>query len=347
MKTTIAVCAGLAVLAGAAHAQDAGAPITVTRDNFVRAESDMYMAGQVKDGGLGKLQHRREPVSVDKQPVIRSNRDTLYSSGVFDLDAGPVTVVMPDAQGRFMSLMTVSEDHYVTPATYKGGTYTFDKDKIGTRYVLVAVRTLVDPKDPKDVAAVHTLQDAIKVSQPATGSFETPNWDPVSQKQVREDLLRLGAARGDSKRAFGTKAEVDPEEHLIGTAMGWGANPPSDATYLMRTPTANDGKTVHKLVVKDVPVDGFWSISVYNGDGYFVKNEYDAYSLNNVTAAKEGDGSVAVQFGGCDGKVANCLPIMAGWNYTVRLYRPRAAILDGKWTFPEAQPVPVTARSAP
>jgi hypothetical protein len=28
----------------------------------------------------------------------------------------------------------------------------------------------------------------------------------------------------------------------------------------------------------------------------------------------------------------------AGWNYTVRLYRPRAEILDGTWTFPQAQP---------
>jgi hypothetical protein len=46
-----------------------------------------------------------------------------------------------------------------------------------------------------------------------------------------------------------------------------------------------------------------------------------------------------MQFGGCDGKIPNCLPIMYGWNYTVRLYRPRAQILTGTWKFPEAQPV--------
>jgi hypothetical protein len=48
---------------------------------------------------------------------------------------------------------------------------------------------------------------------------------------------------------------------------------------------------------------------------------------------------MTVQFGGCDGKVSNCLPIMPGWNYTVRLYRPRAEILSGKWKFPEPKPV--------
>ena len=126
--------------------------------------------------------------------------------------------------------------------------------------------------------------------------------------------------------------------HLIGTAAGWGGNPDKDATYLNVTPAKNDGTTVYKLNVKDVPVDGFWSVSVYNAEGYFEKNPYDAYSLNNITAKKSADGSIAIQFGGCDGKIPNCLPIMKGWNYTVRLYRPRAEILNGKWKFPEPQP---------
>jgi hypothetical protein len=70
--------------------------------------------------------------------------------------------------------------------------------------------------------------------------------------------------------------------------------------------------------VKDVPVDGFWSVSVYNAEGYFQSNEYNTYSLNNITAKGREDGSITIQFGGCDGKIANCLPIMRDWNYTVR-----------------------------
>jgi hypothetical protein len=58
-----------------------------------------------------------------------------------------------------------------------------------------------------------------------------------------------------------------------------------------------------------------------------------------LTAKKDTDGSVSVQFGGCEGKVPNCLPIMPGWNYIVRLYRPRAPILDGTYKFPEPQRV--------
>jgi hypothetical protein len=131
---------------------------------------------------------------------------------------------------------------------------------------------------------------------------------------------------------------VDPVRHLIVTATGWGLNPDKDAMYLNVVPSKNDGTTIYKLRVKDVPVDGFWSVSVYNAEGYFVKNASDAYTFNNITAKKDADGSVTIQFGGCDGKVENCLPITKGWNYMVRLYRPRKEILDGTWKFPKAQP---------
>jgi hypothetical protein len=157
-----------------------------------------------------------------------------------------------------------------------------------------------------------------------------PNWDQASQKKVRDALLVLATTIPDFKGAFGTKAQVDPIRHLIGTAAGWGGNPDKDATYLNVTPANNDGKTVYRLVVKNVPVNGFWSVSLYDAKGYYEPNPDNAYTVNNITAKKADDGSVAIQFGGCDGKIANCLPIMAGWNYTVRLYRPRAEILNGK-----------------
>jgi hypothetical protein len=85
--------------------------------------------------------------------------------------------------------------------------------------------------------------------------------------------------------------------------------------------------------VRDVPVEGFWSITVYNADGYLEPNDRNAYSVNNITAAANDDGSVTVHFGGDDDR-PNLLPIMDDWNYTVRLYRPRPEILDGTWTFP-------------
>ena len=345
MATKLAVIVLTLALAGAgaAHAQTAsGDTVPVTADNFTRAETDTYFANIVKSaGGVGKFFHRREIEPIEDQIVIRGNRDTIYSAAVFDLDAGPVTVTLPDAGKRFMSMIVIDEDQY-TPAVYYGaGSHTFTREQIGTRYLMLALRTFVDPNDPADIEKVHALQDAVEVEQPGgPGTFEIPNWDPVSHKKVRDALLVLYATLPDQNRMFGTKEQVDPVRRLIGSAGGWGGNPDSEAKYLNVNPSRNDGKTVYKLTVaSDVPVDGFWSITVYDAEGRLQKNEYDAYSVNNITAQKSGDGSVDVQFGGCDGKIPNCLPIMPGWNYMVRLYRPHAQILDGTWKFPEAEPV--------
>lgn len=152
-----------------------GDGIPVTPDNFVRAESDMYFSGVVKNGGFGKFDHTRDPAPLDKQTVIRLNRDTLYSSAVFDLDAGPVTITLPNPGKRFMSLQIIDEDQYTHAVHYGGGSYSLNKKDIGTRYVVVAVRTLVDPSDPADLRQVHALQHAMKVDQPGgPGAFQIP-----------------------------------------------------------------------------------------------------------------------------------------------------------------------------
>ena len=314
--------------------------VLVTPDNFRRAETDLYFSRFVKDGGLGKFVHNREPTPIDDQDVVRMNRDTLYSMAVFDLDAGPVTIRLPDSGKRFMSLQVWDEDEYCPLVAYSGGKYVMTREKIGTRYAGVGVRILADPANRADIKEVQALQDAIKVDQKSPGRFETPQWDLDSQKRVREALEMLGKTTTDFQHAFGSKDEVDPVRHLIGAAVGWGGNPEKDAIYLNVTPKQNDGKTAYRMhVPADVPVDGFWSISVYNKDGYFEKNASDAYSVNNIIAAKNADGSVDVQFGGCSGNQPNCVPITPGWNMIVRLYRPRKDIIEGRWKFPEATPV--------
>ena len=330
--------AGLAAaLALPAFAQSAAPKVTV--DNFVRAESDMYIANLAKEGGLGKLMHRRQPASIDNQTVIRLNRDTLYTFAIFDLDAGPVEITMPDAGGRFMSLQVINQDHYTPSVYYGAGRRQLTRENVGTRYVVAGIRTLVDPADPKDIAEVHALQDRITVAQKGTGSLDMPAWDAGSHKKVRDALLSLAATQPDFREAFGTREAVNPIHHLLGTAAGWGGNPDKDAVYLSVAPERNDGRTVYRLDVKDVPVDGFWSVSVYNAKGYYEKNAAGAYTVNNITAKKAADGSVPIQFGGCDGKAPNCIPTVDGWNYTVRLYRPRAEVLERRWQFPAPQPV--------
>lgn len=261
------------------------------------------------------------------------------SADVFDLDAGPVTVTLPDARNRFLSMQVINQDHFTPLVVYDGGKHTLNREQIGMRYVFTAIRILADPNDPQDIAEAVRLQDAIRVEQPGgPGEFEAPAWDPGSQKTVRDALNVLADTLQDKNRMFGAKGEVDPVRHLLGAASGWGGNPDKDAVYLNVVPKQNDGKTPYTLTLEDVPVDEFWSISVYNKDGSFEKNEQNAYTVNNITAQRNADGSVTVHFGG-DQTATNYLPITPGWNYLLRLYRPRTQILDGSWTPPRPRPV--------
>jgi hypothetical protein len=331
-----------AVLPAVAQGTAGSAPtIAVTADNYIRAETDTTFAAVARRGALGRFTHRREMLPLDKQVVSRTNRDTLYSTAVFDLAAGPVSITLPDAGRRYLAMQAIDEDHYTRAVAYSAGTYTFDQAQIGTRYLLVAIRILANPADTSDMDAARALQDRVKISQKSSGILELPSWDPAGLKKVRDALLVLNTTLRDSRGMFGSRDEVEPVRHMIGTAMAWGGNPARDAIYIPVTPARNDATTVHRMTVAKVPVDGFWSISVYNADGYFQPNSRQAYSLNNLTAKPNADGTVTIQFGGCDAtNVVNCLPVTPGWNYMVRLYRPHADVLSGKWIFPEARPVP-------
>ncbi|PRX32365.1 uncharacterized protein DUF1214 [Paraburkholderia sp. BL18I3N2] len=342
MKPLRAVaCAMLIASLPNVHAQTVkSAPIRVTVDNFPRSESDRYFSLTVKRGGFGKFFHGREFVPVGGKTVVRPNRDTLYSSAVFDLDAGPVTVTLPDAGARYMSLAVLDEDGHVFGVYHGGDSHTFNRKDIGTRYVLLGVRTLVDPDKSDDAKQAWALQDAIRVEQPnGPGRFEVPGWDTASQDNIRKLLIALGTTIPNSRRMFGTAAEVDPVRHLIGSAIAWGGIPEKDAYYQLVTPERNDGTTAYRLDMSNVPVDAFWSVTVYDAAGDLHPNPDNAYSINSLTAKKSPGGSTTIRFGDCTASATNCIAIMPGWNYMVRFYRPRIEILDGKWTLPEAKPI--------
>ena len=160
----------------------------VNVDNFVRAETDrMFAALSQRAGGTNRWDHSRQPVAIEDQTVIRSNRDTLYSIAIVDISNG-ATVTIPDAA----------------------------------------------------------------------------------------------------------------------TAAGWGGLPDHEAFYVNVDPQLPVGD--YELTVRDVPVDAFWSVSIYNADGYFEPNDRNAYSLNSITAVPNDDGSVTIHFGTCDDDRPNCLP---------------------------------------
>ncbi len=132
---------------------------------------------------------------------------------------------------------------------------------------------------------------------------------------------------------------MDPLDHLVGAIAGWGGQPSRTAVGVIDSVETNDGETPYMVTVRDVPVDAFWSITVYDAAGYLAPNDLGRNSYNQTSATPNADGSYTIHFGGCDDERINCIPITPGWNYTIRLYQPRAEILDGSWKFPEITPI--------
>ncbi|WP_377191412.1 DUF1214 domain-containing protein [Ruegeria meonggei] len=311
-------------------------PVTIS--NFVRAATDNELKTYDRlAGGVNQFFHFKEPTPIDNQPTIRMNRDTLYSVAVIDISKG-ATLTLPDVGDRYMTTMVVNQNHFINEVFDGGGVFQLDMDTFDTPYVLVFMRILVDAESPEDIAAVNTIQDGFTIEAASATPFEMPNYDTESFAAVRQAAIELGRFATDSVRTFGTADHVDPLRHFLGTAVGFGGLPEEEAFYLNIEPGLPLGEYSIQ-VPADVPVNAFWSVSLYNADGFFELNSLDAYVINSVSGTRNDDGSVTVHFGGCDDGRANCLPIMDGWNYAVRLYQPGPDVIDGNWAFPNVQPV--------
>ena len=308
------------------------AAVPVNVDNFVRAETARMFNGTLGlTSGVNKFVHLREPTPIDQQTVIRMNRDTLYSGAIVDISEG-ADLTLPDSKGRYMTVMVVNEDHFVNSVLSGEGTYKLGMSDHGSEYVNLSVRTFVDPSNPEDVAEVNALQDAIELRASSARPYTHPLYDADSLDTTREALLKLAEGVPDTRGMFGKRKDVDPIRHLIGTAMGWGGLPETEAYYYSESEPRPIGR--YTFTFRDVPVDAFWSLTVYNRDGYFEANPYDSFGKNSVTAVADADGVVRLNLAPEDDGSPNFVYIMDGWNYAIRLYKPRPQVLDGTWRPP-------------
>jgi len=308
--------------------------IPVNVQNFNRAETDLMFSRLALPHGVGQWNHTLEVTPLDDQPVIRQNRDTLYSMTILDVRED-VTLTLPDSGGRYISAFVINQDHYGQAILSEPSDHVLTRELVGTDYAGVIVRILVDPTDADDVAEVNRLQKALRLTGGGSGNYPMPDYDEAAHTETRSAILEL--ARGVSKydHAFGTQDEVDPILHLLGTASGWGGLPEYEATYI--SVDENLPVDEYRLRLKDIPVDAFWSVSLYNAAGYFEENSLGVNSINSLTATPDADGGVTIRFGVHLDDAANALPIMPGWNYVLRLYRPHPAVLEGSWAAPRPE----------
>jgi hypothetical protein len=311
-------------------------PVKVTPETYIRAETDRQFGEIVQmAGGINRFYHFRSPTPLDKQNVVRMNRDTLYSMGVVDTSKGATITVPELPKDRYASVYLVDNDHYCPFVIYTAGTHELPKD---TKYLGIGIRIQVfNPKDADEVTLVNKLQDQFVIKANNADPLPEFKWDRQSLKTLTTQYEKDSAKYSSWKGMQGPRGKVDEKTRHIAAAAAWGLFPEWDATYLNYS-GGHDPKVGHKATYKVPDNKAFWSILIYGNDG-FIKSENSLVNSSNVKLNP--DGTFTVYFGSKElcGDVPNRLDVTEGWNFLMRVYRPGASVLDGTYNLPKPEPI--------
>jgi hypothetical protein len=308
----------------------------VTDENYGLAESEIIFADYVDKiaaatgtNGVGEWLHIREGADPKDRTIVRINFDTVYSWIVLDLTE-PVTLTMPETDGRYQSAWIITDEHYNPMAFVEPGTYTLTQENVGRRYAMLLMRTQVNVMDPDDLAIVHSLQDQLKIEQKDKGSYApSGNWDMDEVLAMRAKYQKIAQDEGISSEVmFGKKGQVPLKEHNAGTAVGWGGLTAERTVYPIIYPETTEPQVLN---LKDVPAGAFWSVTVYDAEGY---PQGDSYNINSAFAVADKDGSYTIRFGG-DKDAVNYMDVFKGWNIVLRIYEPTESYFNGEWVVPQ------------
>ena len=313
----------------------------VTKANYAFAETEVILADYVRkiakgtcSDGVGVFFHQKTAQDPKERSILRPNFDTLYSFAVLDLNT-PATVELPDTD-RYQILEVVDDEHWIPLISDKPGRYSLTKESMGSRYVFAFVRTQVNMQDPEDLKQAAAVQDQIRLEQSEKGSFVVGHkYDMKQILALRADYNARRQPEGiTSEMAFGKKGQISPEMRNFGVAIGWGGLPKEGAVYPF--PKVVNSTEPQTLTLKDVPIDprAFWSVTVYDKDGFSVG---ESYNINSAFAKQNAQGEYVIHLGG-DKNQDNYLDIYPGWNAAIRIYSPTKAYFDGSWTPPQFQP---------
>ena len=302
--------------ANESEVSDKSSPILVTEDNFPQAYTNLRFDAIIKQaGGINTFKEMGvAPSDPSKQFVVRMNRDTYYSTSVFDMTGG-VYLTIPDTD-KYISIQVVDENHETQPMIYGPGRH---KLTAKTKYAFIAVRTL-DDQARKNLKAEASSSDPFKVKK----------WDDESFKKVAAAGNTIFSKGYDQSKAFSnTESGQTTYWNYVGAAGGWGGAMVVDNIYQPSQYMSSDG--CYEMTFADPEARDFWSATVYNGDGYMFNDV--AHISSEMNPEKNSDGTYTLRYG-CDGEPNN-IPIREGndtgkFNVLMRHYGPSEMVSNDK-----------------
>ncbi|MFV0555313.1 MAG: DUF1214 domain-containing protein [Mangrovibacterium sp.] len=312
-------------------------PLTVTSENYCRAETDQTFTYYSKLAPINKFFHYKQLTPLDNQGVVRMNRDCVYSGGLIDTKGGATLTVPAMPDNRYMSVMLTDNDMYVPEIYHEAGTYNLPED---TRYLFAVIRIqILDPTDAEELQMVNALQEQFTINATNAEPFVAPNWDKASLKKLH-DQYNAEFAKFDKypDEWSGKRGEVNDETRKLAVAGAWGLFPNKEATYINYDGGNLSGDAAYVATYRVPENNAFWSITVYGVDG---KMQKENCILNETNGVKNADGTYTVYFGSAEKcpNAKNRLDITDGWNFLMRVYLPGAEVLEDRYVLPEVQVV--------
>jgi len=298
--------------------------VVITNDNFIHADSTRAFFKELDqtNGKMNVVRPVRELTNTDNQDVIRMNEDTLYTRILLDVKGG-ATISTKDYEG-FQNINVIDVHHSQIATLTGAGTLKVDETMLTEgQHVYVIVRTGLLRKLPKAemMAKGHQAQDEISITFKSSEPFvPSVDYDFATLDVVKYKILKAFAVNpksGAAENGLGTVKERDPDSARVVIAIGWGALSGIDAAY-----AAFSGyKERVSFTITDTPNSkdtGFFSVTIYNADGYIATMNY-AINSDNMIANK--DGSYTITF------LASGEPVKEGEQNIVRT--PRGKLWTG------------------
>lgn len=294
--------------------------------------------------GLSNFHHFGELANKDTRWVVSPSIDHIYSMGVVDTSE-PFTIVLPENDGKLVTLHLQDMNH--TQPFYKvgAGTYHFTPEMFDTQYILVGLRFATDGSEENVRRITEQLHSQVEIIGGGTDLAGLPKPDTEAMQKVRAALMAEYDKLEDTYDTVQYRIQDVPNwEKMTYTVAGaFGLSTPDTAMYPPYALKNAKGGQCYQATYEAPQTTnemGYYSITVYNAEGYLMANEYNIVSTNQGMTHNE-DGTFTVVFGGMDckkhtqGNKANfAYTPEDNWSFLMRVYQPNVGSMH-QYTLPE------------
>ena len=301
----------------------------VTDYAYKVSETDFNIKRSLAKAAINDWAHQSDVNNVETQQVIRENQDVVYSSAVVDVREG-ATLSVPEGD-TYHIIQIIDQQNYIVDVVYPGKSLTITPENLTYgNYVYLNMRIRKLPDGDGGIEATHKLQRMAKIEARSAVPYTTPDIviDQAKMEAIRMALIKDVQAGKvpDTTQAVGGPYQTNPQDHLYGTAYGWGGLSVEHAAYLPidnRT-EISDGKAAPSSITFTPPeIDsdggGFWSITTYDGEGWLAR---DKAAISNSEAIPNPDRSYTIRFNSPD--TPNNIETPSPFTAVLRIYVPKS-----------------------